>query len=537
MAYSFNVDDYLSSSATTHPNKVAIVDHNGTRRTTFAQLNDMGKRLGSHLVAQGLERAPILLVLPKSMEALGCFAGVTKSNNFYTIFDESAPIERLHKVLSVFAPRVIITRRDYPQRQALESLARELLPEVTCLAVEDVGSFPIDEEALATRRRSHIDTDLLYVLFTSGSTGEPKGVTICHKSVIDYTEWLYGHFGFNERTVFLNQAPFYFDNSITDIYSTFKTGATLHLIDSALFTFPPKVLDYMVRQQITTIFWVPSVLCYFANVNVLAAYGPKLTSLKQVLFCGEPMPNKQLNQWRRHVPQCTYTNLYGPTEITDVCAYFDVERACGDDEILPIGFACANTELLVFAHDDASSASSTPEANAEPATADQYRLITPQEVGVKGELYVRGTSLSLGYYGQKAKTRERFVQNPLHDNYLDLIYATGDIVAYNEHGELVCYGRSDSQIKLQGHRIELGEIEALVTAQPEVTGCACVFTHHIALFYSSKQGQELDLKAYLKDKLPTYMMPSQFIVWPRFALNQNGKVDRLQLKAWLTQAH
>ena len=531
MAYSFNVDYYLRTSAHTCPNKTAIVDRNGTRATTFGTLNELGARLGSQLIKLGLERAPVLLVLPKSMEALACYAGVTKSNNFYTIFDETAPLERLNKVLAVFKPRVIITRADYPQRTALAACG------ATMVSIEDISSFPIDEDALAARRRSHIDTDLLYVLFTSGSTGEPKGVTICHKSVIDYTEWLSGHFGFDQHTVFLNQAPFYFDNSITDIYSTFKTGATLHLIDSALFTFPPKVLDYMVRQQITTIFWVPSVLCYFANVNVLAAYGPKLTSLKQVLFCGEPMPNKQLNQWRRHVPQCTYTNLYGPTEITDVCAYFDVERACGDDEILPIGFACANTELLVFAHDDASSASSTPEANAEPATADQYRLITPQEVGVKGELYVRGTSLSLGYYGQKAKTRERFVQNPLHDNYLDLIYATGDIVAYNEHGELVCYGRSDSQIKLQGHRIELGEIEALVTAHPEVTGCACVFTHHIALFYSSKQGQELDLKAYLKDKLPTYMMPSQFIVWPRFALNQNGKVDRLQLKAWLTQAH
>ena len=518
MAYSFNVDDYLSSSAAAHPDKVAIVDHNGTRRTTFAQLNDMGKRLGSHLVALGLERAPILLVLPKSMEALGCFAGVTKSNNFYTIFDESAPIERLHKVLSVFAPRVIITRRDYPQRQALESLARELLPEVTCLAVEDVGSFPIDEEALATRRRSHIDTDLLYVLFTSGSTGEPKGVTICHKSVIDYTEWLYGHFGFNERTVFLNQAPFYFDNSITDIYSTLKVGAELHLIESKLFSFPTKVIQYMTTHHVTTIFWVPSVLCYFANTNAVAKHGAELTALQQIIFAGEPMPNKQLNEWRRHLPWCTYTNLYGLTENADVCSYFDVEREFGDDEILPIGFACANTELLVLDQDD-------------------HHLITPAMVGQKGVLFIRGTSLSLGYYHNKAKTQERFIQNPQHDNYLDLIYDTGDIVAYNEHGELVCYGRADSQIKYQGHRIELGEIEAVVSAHPEIENCACVFSEQIALFYVSATGQKLDLKAYLQDKLPAYMIPSYIIAWPRFELNQNDKINRLVLKAWLEQHH
>ncbi len=517
MAYSFNVDDYLSSSAAAHPDKVAIVDHNGTRRTTFAQLNDMGKRLGSHLVALGLERAPILLVLPKSMEALGCFAGVTKSNNFYTIFDESAPIERLHKVLSVFAPRVIITRHDYPQRQALEDLARELLPEVTCLAVEDVASFTIDEAALAARRRSHIDTDLLYVLFTSGSTGEPKGVTICHKSVIDYTEWLSTHFGFNERTVFLNQAPFYFDNSITDIYSTFKGGCELHLIASMLFSFPVKVIRYMAAQHITTIFWVPSVLCHFANTHTMAKLGVELKELKQVIFCGEPMPNKQLNEWRRHLPWCRYTNLYGPTEITDVCTYYDVERDFGDDEILPIGYACANTQALVLDAD--------------------HHLITEDQVGVKGGLFIRGTSLSLGYYHNKDKTRERFIQNPQHDNYLDLIYDTGDIVAYNEHGELVCYGRADSQIKYQGHRIELGEIEAVVSAHPEVTGCACVFTEQIALFYTSVGAQELDLRAYLQDKLPAYMIPRHLIAWPRFELNQNGKINRLVLKAWLEQHH
>lgn len=513
--YIFNVDDYLSQSALSKPNKVAIVDHNGTRATTFAELNDLGQRLGSKLIELGLERAPILLVLPKSMEALACYAGVIKSNNFYSIFEESAPLERLHKVLDVFKPRVIITRDKYQHTKELATLAKA---DTIMLRVEDIPSFPISESALQARRRSHIDTDVLYVLFTSGSTGEPKGVTICHKSVIDYTEWLSDHFAFSEQTVFLNQAPFYFDNSITDIYSTFKAGATLHLIDSALFTFPAKVIDYMVKHQVTTIFWVPSVLCYFANLNIPKKYGAKLSSLKQVIFCGEPMPNKQLNQWRRYVPQCNYTNLYGPTEITDVCAYFDVEREFADDEILPIGAACTNTQLMVFEPTENSS---------------HYHFISQQDVGKKGVLFVRGTSLALGYYGNQDKTHERFIQNPLHHNYLDLIYDTGDIVAYNEHGELVCYGRADNQIKYQGHRIELGEIEAVVSGHSEITGCACVFTDHITLFYISKMGQELDLKAYLKDKLPSYMLPTQVVLWQQFELNQNGKIDRLKLKTWL----
>ncbi len=521
--YQYNVDDYLRHSAQQWPYKTAIVDHNGERSTTFAQLNAFALRLGSYLIAQGLERQPILLILPKCMEALGCFAGVTKSNNFYTIFDESAPLERLLKVIRVFAPKLIITRQDYkllPEIQAhlKDDAAQSPIP---FLQVEAIPALPIDESALAQRRLTHIDTDLLYVLFTSGSTGEPKGVTICHKSVIDYTEWLSSEFGFSEKTVFLNQAPFYFDNSITDIYSTFKAGSTLHLINSMWFAFPAKVLKYMSEHHVTTIFWVPSVLCFFANTKAVEHFAAQLQDLKQIIFCGEPMPNKQLNVWRKHLPQCTCTNLYGPTEITDVCAYYHAEREFEDDEILPIGFACANTQLLVFATDDSAEGES------------KYRLITPEQVGEKGLLFVRGTSLSLGYYANQAKTDAVFIQNPLHHNYLDRLYNTGDIVAYNEHGELVCYGRADSQIKYQGHRIELGEIEAIVSGHSEVKGCACVFDQQIALFYTADH--DLDLSSYLRDKLPAYMIPSHIVREEQFQLNVNGKIDRLVLKAKLKE--
>lgn len=514
-----NVDAYLSASAQQYPNKVALVDHNGARSTTFAELNELGQRLGSQLITLGLERQAVLIILPKSMDALACFAGVTKSNNFYTIFDESAPLERLTKVIAVLKPQAIITRADYAQRKVLAALA----PNASLLAVEDIPTFDLDLERLKQRRLSHIDTDLLYVLFTSGSTGEPKGVTISHRSVIDYVEWLVEHFGFNQDTVFLNQAPFYFDNSVLDIYSTLRGGATLHLIDSSWFMFPAKVVDYLSTHQVTTIFWVPSVLCYFANTTILQQRGHELSSLQQVLFAGEAMPTKQLNLWRRYLPHCRYTNLYGPTEITDVCAYFEVERDFNDDEILPIGYACHNTQLLVFEQTD-----------DEPPC---YRLITPAEVGQKGVLLVRGSSLSLGYYGNQSQTQARFIQNPLHHNYLDRLYDTGDIVAYNPRGELVCYGRADGQIKYQGNRIELGEIEAVVSGHPEINACVCVFTDHITLFYISTTGQELDLSTYLKERLPTYMIPTSRVLWPRFELNQNGKIDRLKLKAWLQGPH
>ncbi|EDP6858771.1 AMP-binding protein, partial [Campylobacter upsaliensis] len=276
-------------------------------------------------------------------------------------------------------------------------------------------------------------------------------VSISHKSVIDYAFWVSEEFELDENEIIANQAPLYFDNSILDIFPTIKEGGSVHLVPNSLFAFPLKVLEYLENEEVNTIFWVPSVLIYFANTQALEKF--KLEKLKKVLFCGEIMPNKQLNYWRTHLPHTLFANLYGPTEITDVCCFYKVDREFKDDELLPIGKACKNTELLVF---------------------DENKNFI-NEAGKKGELYVRGTSLSLGYYNDIEKTKAAFIQNPLHHNYLDLLYKTGDIVAYNEFGELLCYGRLDNQIKFKGHRIELGEIEAVLNSHEKIKNSACIF--------------------------------------------------------------
>ncbi|MBZ7930603.1 AMP-binding protein, partial [Campylobacter molothri] len=366
-------------------------------------------------------------------------------------------------------------------------------------------SFNTDEKLITKAKEKHIDTNLLYVLFTSGSTGIPKGVSIAHKSVIDYTFWVCKTFDFDENEILANQAPFYFDNSVLDIFSSVKVGATLHIIPNHIFAFPAKVLQCLEQEKVSTIFWVPSVLIYFANTEALDNFSSK--HLKKILFCGEIMPNKQLNIWRKHLPQSLFANLYGPTEITDVCTYYIINRPFKDDELLPIGKACKNTELLVF--------------------DENMNYISTKEIGKKGELYIRGTSLSLGYYNDKEKTNKAFIQNPLHDNYLDLLYKTGDIVAYNEFEELLCYGRADNQIKYMGHRIELGEIENIINSHDKVRNSACIFKEEIICFYESKE--EIDFRMFLKDKLPLYMIPKHFKRIDSFKLNQNGKIDRKAL--------
>lgn len=520
--YQYNIDDYLRCSAQQWPNKVAVVDHNGTRTTTFAQLNEFAERLGSHLITLGLEREPILVLMPRSMEVAGCFAGITKSNNFYAHFDEEVPQERLVKTLHTFDPKVIIVRKDSPLLASISehySTTGTSLP--ILLNVEDIPTYPVNQKLLALRRESHIDTDLLYVLFTSGSTGEPKGVSVCHKSAIDYIEWVSSTFNFSTETAFLNQAPFFFDNSITDIYVTFKVGACMHLIDSLWYAMPAKVMKYMVEHKITTIFWVPSVIAFFANTKLFEKYASGLTALKQVLFGGEFMPTKMLNIWRKYLPWCTFSSLYGPTEITDVCTFYTLDREFKEDEIIPIGKACANTEVMVFDVDE----------DAHGQT--KYTLITPDQVGVKGVLFIRGSSLALGYYNNPERSALTFIQNPLHNRYRDLMYNSGDVVAYNEYGELICYGRVDNQIKYHGYRIELGEIETAVNSHQEVKSCACVFDQQIYLFYLADH--DLDLKSYLQDKLPSYMIPRHITRLDQFGSTANGKIDRFALKTKLKE--
>ncbi|OEW74887.1 amino acid adenylation protein [Campylobacter sp. BCW_4332] len=496
-----HIYDFLEKSLIKFSEKTAFVEPFAKERKeiTYKDFDLFSKKLASEILKtlgnDNLIQAPVLIILPKGIDCLISFFGVALSGNFYTLLDEKSPKERIEKVIEVLKPKLFITSKDLNFNLDLPTLY-----------TQDFESFNIDENLIKNAKEKHIDTNLLYVLFTSGSTGIPKGVSIAHKSVIDYVFHFCAAFEIDENEILANQAPFYFDASIRDIFPTIFCGAMLHILPNHLFAFPNKILECLEQEKVSMISWVPTVLTYFANEKELKKN--LLVNLKKIVWSGEIFPTKYFNIWRKHLPNALFANLYGPTEITGTCCYCIIDRQFKDEELLPIGKAYKNTELLVF--------------------DENMNFISPKQIGVKGELFVRGTSLSLGYYNDKEKTKQAFIQNPLHDNYLDLLYKTGDIVSYNEFGELLCYGRADNQIKYMGHRIELGEIESVINSHASVKNSACIFKEDIICFYESKE--ELDFKSFLKDKLPSYMIPKNFIKINKFKLNQNGKIDRKVLK-------
>ena len=495
-----NVIDYLENSVKLFPEKLAFCDE--INSYTFQDVMLLSKRI-STIISVKYYREPVIIYMKKSVNMIVSFFGVAYSGNYYVPIDTNSPRERIKKIFNTLQANLVITDTNDAEED-------ELFCGKHVINFSSLGKININNDILKEQYSRQCDSDPLYVLFTSGSTGIPKGVVISHKSVIDYVEWLKDTFNFNNKTVFGNQAPFYFDNSILDIYSTIKNAATMYIIPESLFTFHKQLIDFINIKKVNTIFWVPSALIAVANSGILEEYPPQ--TIEKVLFCGEVMPNKQLNIWRKYVNASLFANLYGPTEITDVCTYYIIDREFKDDEPLPIGKPCNNTGILILNDDNKDCA-----------------------INEIGELCVRGICLSLGYFGDKEKTDSAFVQNPLNNKWNELVYRTGDLAFINEKREIVYVGRKDFQIKFQGHRIELGEIETAVMSIDFIQQCAVVYhddKNIIVLFcsiVSDMNDVEIKIRTILKSLLPKYMIPKNIIIKDMLPLNDNGKINRKKL--------
>lgn len=496
-----SVIEYLVNSAAKYPQKSAVQDSTGS--ITFSELLRSAFVIADVIKVQGLWRSPIGVYIPKGCHMVQAFAGINMSGNFYVPLDTKSPDTRIQSILKVLESEAIITDKAHEQQ------VRQMCDKVVFVIEDVLENEPMTDADARQYLADQIDTDPVYAIFTSGSTGTPKGVVISHRGVIDYIDWAVGRFGFTSDAVIGNQAPFYFDNSTLDIYLMYATGATLDIIPEVHFTFPAQLVDYMNEHKISFVFWVPYALINVANYDVLK--DQEMPYLKDIFFAGEVMPNKHLNYWRRYLPHCRYANLYGPTEITVDCTYYEVDREFADDEPLPIGKACRNSGVLIL--------------------TDQKR-----EAGVneEGELCVRGSSLALGYYNDWEKTQQAFIQNPLNKHYPETIYCTGDIVYRNERGEIMYVGRKDSQIKHNGYRIELGEIENAILASKLVDNCCATYDSNnkkIVLFYQAeKEVSKGEFRKGVANRIPRYMIPTDYYREDALKQNGSGKIDRSYYK-------
>ena len=463
----------LIKNAEESPKKVIFVDEK--RELTNKELLDGALRIAGEL--SNYQNQPIIIEMPKCVEAIIAMMGVMLSGNFYTVLDPSMPDVRKDIIEETLKPACKIISKSTPKEGFLfyEDLV-EANPNKTVL-----------EKMLNM-------SDPMYAIFTSGSTGVPKGVIVSHNAVMHYLNWFTSQFEISEKTKFGNQTPLYFSMSVSDVLGTIYANSTLYFIPHSFFSFPLYLVKYLEEHKINTIYWVPSALNMISNFNALDSF--KLPDLKKVLFAGEPMPPKVINYFLSH-HKAYYANLCGPTETTDICTFYEVKETIQSS--VPIGKACAGLTTLVLK--DGKEAK-------------------------EGELYVKGPFLAIGYYGNKKKTQEVFVQNPLHDLYPETVYKTGDLVRVREDGNLSYLGRSDFQIKHMGYRIELGEIENKVYSVDGINTCVVVYRDEkIALYYVGTIKEE-ELIDRLKKELPNYMMPNNVRKEALIRYNMNGKVDR-----------
>ncbi len=491
-----NLLGYLEETIKTHADKTAFAGENGSM--TFGSIYEQARRIGSFLAEKEVRRKPVIVYMQKSPEEITAFLGVLYAGGYYVPVDKEMPEERRKNIFRMMPDAWCICEKDTKETGHVLEYQR------LCRAEEKPG-------LLTAIREQHVDTDPAYTVFTSGSTGVPKGVVANHRSVIDYIEQLSEILHISGDTVFGNQAPFYVDACLKEIYPTLKYGAKTVLIPRKKFRFPVELVNFLNEQKINTICWVTPALTMISALNTFEAVKPGY--LRTIAFGSEVFQPAQFRIWEENVP-AEYINLYGPTECTGMSAYYRVSREIREDEVIPIGRAFPNTGIFLLGEKE----------NGE-------YLISPENEEEQGEIIIRGTCVTMGYYADQEKSSTVFVQNPLQKHYPEMVYRTGDIGRY-QNGELVFVSRKDNQIKHMGHRIELGEIETVTGRIENVFSCACIYSEKdrkIVLYYTGLL-QPGELKKKLKEKLPSYMLPSGIYRLEELPLTLNGKTDRKRLK-------
>ena len=498
---------YAARSADRDPEATAVVL--GDVRLDYGTLVRDARRLARLLVERGVRPGDrVALMAPKAPATVMAMHAVLEAGAAYVPVDLASPPPRVAMILEAAAPSAIVAGAG-----AERLLAGIAVPVVSLEAREWAGA---DDGPLGLPCR---DDSLAHILFTSGSTGVPKGVQVTHAMASAFVEWGVRHYGIGADERLSGHTPLHFDLSTFDVYGTMLAGAQLHQVPTKAGLLPAAMAAFIRDSELTQWFSVPSVLTYIARAGVIA--DGDFPALRRVLFCGEAMPATVLAEWMRRVPHPLYSNLYGPTETAIASSYYDVPAVPEDEtEDLPIGYPCDGEEVVVL--DEAM----------EP--------VPPGEIG---ELWIGGIALSPGYWRDEEKTAAAFVNHPRDPS--RRLYRTGDLGRVDDEGRLRFVGRVDSQIKHRGYRIELGEIEAALSAVGGIGECAVVAIEtdafggtEICCAYTAPDGglEPPQVRGALARALPAYMLPTRWMTPDVLPKNANGKIDRRALRESFAEA-
>ena len=489
---------FLERGALDHPARVAVTDEGGSYG--YGWLFERSRRIASGLLARGVGGRPTIVCMEKGAEALAAFFGVLMAGGFYVPVDPGAPAGRAARCEARLGRPVVLS-----DARGIGS-ARGLFPDAPVLSTSELGRSVVAEGELALIARRSAPSDVAYVLFTSGSTGEPKGVAVSHAAILEFVATFVETFGIRPDDVLGSQAPLDFDVSVKDVYGALAAGATVALLPRRLFSAPARLVEALEERRVTVLVWAVAALCLVSGLRALE--GARLDRVRLVLFSGEVMPAGHLRRWMERLPRATFANLYGPTEVTCNCLYHVVERDRAYEEGLPLGEPLPGRRVLLL---------------------DGETPVT--EEGSVGEICVGGSALARGYYADPERTARSFAQNPLSGALPETLYRTGDLARIGAGGELYYCGRVDNQVKLQGHRVELEEVDAALEAQPGVERCRCAYDaprRRVCAFYEGDAAPG-ELRLAAARLVPSPAVPAVIERVDAMPLTRNGKVDRSAL--------
>ncbi|MEK7654185.1 MAG: amino acid adenylation domain-containing protein [Patescibacteria group bacterium] len=472
------VQEYFSESAKKCPDHPAVVS--GDKQVTFGELEKYSNQLAWYLKSKGVQRGDrVVFQLNKSIEAIAVLLAILKADGIYVPLNLNLPSERSEVIIKDASPKILITH-------AMLEQERE----------------QISKQSVTTPTFANDSNDIAYILYTSGSTGIPKGVMITHANIINATDWAVEEFGITSEDRMSQHPPLNFDLSTFDLYCAFSAGATLYLVPETLSIFPGQLMKFMEETRLTIWNSVPSVMVYLSNAGVVKP--GRMASIKKIFFNGEGFPTRFLAEWMNTFPGKEFINMYGPTETTVQCTFYRVPEAPTDfTKLVPIGKAQGGVEVF----------------------------------DVDGELYVAGKGVGKGYWNNQEKTAAAFIPDP-RPGKSGLVYKTGDSVRLSPDGNYEFIGRKDFQVKVMGNRIELGDVEAAMLALPYVAEAAAIAVavsetdgSEIIGFVKLKEARdESAIKADLAKLIPGYMIPAKIVALNILPRTSTGKIDRNKLK-------